>query len=263
MLLGLVIHSAITYVTFDNSTVWGLKDPNSTHTIFNLLVGYIHRFRMPIFFMIAGFFSALLFHERSQKEMIKNRLNRLVYPFGLCVFLLWPLLRFLSEIITTLVIQGVTTPLTNALSVFSNLNTFIPSSTMHLWFLYYLIFYSLAAWLLGLLLQKSESLLSGIQHGYEFLMQSALLRPVLFASITFTLLYLAESTWIEQNSKLIPSWKPVCFYFIFYFFGWLLYCSKKCLDDLTRFDWLFVGTAKYSILFKKCLLDIIKRCTHP
>ena len=61
MLLGLVFHSALTYVvTYENNAMWALKDPETTHIVFDLLVNYIHGFRMSLFFVVAGFFSGLL-----------------------------------------------------------------------------------------------------------------------------------------------------------------------------------------------------------
>ena len=58
MLLGLVIHSAMGYVTFPTDRVWPFKDPHPS-TVFDLLVTFIHTFRMPVFFVIAGFFLLL------------------------------------------------------------------------------------------------------------------------------------------------------------------------------------------------------------
>jgi glucan biosynthesis protein C len=34
---------------------------------------------MPIFFVVAGFFGALLFYERKPLKMAKNRLSRIVF----------------------------------------------------------------------------------------------------------------------------------------------------------------------------------------
>ena len=64
MLLGVVLHTAITYSKIDYSGAWSLKDINSTSLIMDYIVFVIHNFRMPIFFVVAGFFGALLFFER-------------------------------------------------------------------------------------------------------------------------------------------------------------------------------------------------------
>jgi glucan biosynthesis protein C len=80
MLLGLVLHSAVTYSPKDYGAAWPLKDPLNTSTLFDILADFIHVFRMPLFFVIAGFFGALLFYDRSPRRMVVNRLQRVVLP---------------------------------------------------------------------------------------------------------------------------------------------------------------------------------------
>jgi hypothetical protein len=54
MLLGLVLHSAISYGVLDYGDAWSLEDPEATSPLFDLMVGYIHAFRMPVFLAKAG-----------------------------------------------------------------------------------------------------------------------------------------------------------------------------------------------------------------
>mgnify|MGYP000088066593 FL=1 len=61
MLLGLVLHSAITYGVYENSA-WSLKD-SITHISNDYIVSFIHTFRMQIFFIVAGFFGSMLLIE--------------------------------------------------------------------------------------------------------------------------------------------------------------------------------------------------------
>ena len=90
MLLGLVLHSAITYEVYENSA-WSLKD-SITHISNDYIVSLIHTFRMQIFFLISGFFGSMLFYERKLLKMIKNRVERIVFPFIVFIFLLWQLI---------------------------------------------------------------------------------------------------------------------------------------------------------------------------
>jgi len=90
MLLGLVLHSAITYNITDWGSTWSLKDPIATSLFTDYIVDIIHVFRMQIFFLVAGFFGAMLFYERKPLKMVKNRISRIVYPFIVFVFILWP-----------------------------------------------------------------------------------------------------------------------------------------------------------------------------
>src|SRR5262245_53441853 len=74
MLLGLVIHSAMGYIVFPTDRVWPFKDPRPS-AFYDLLVMFIHSFRMPIFFVIAGFFAALLYTTRGARALFHNRVQ--------------------------------------------------------------------------------------------------------------------------------------------------------------------------------------------
>jgi uncharacterized protein (DUF433 family) len=63
MLLGLVLHSAVSFCTLPLGRAWAYKDA-STHVLFDVLVLFIHVFRMPLFFLMAGFFAAFLYYRR-------------------------------------------------------------------------------------------------------------------------------------------------------------------------------------------------------
>ena len=58
MLLGLVLHSAAAYITLP-LPVWIYRDPDKSG-VFSPLFFFIHLFRMPVFFVAAGFFAAML-----------------------------------------------------------------------------------------------------------------------------------------------------------------------------------------------------------
>ena len=137
MLLGIVLHSAISYQVYENSA-WSLKDP-LTHISNDYIVSFIHTFRMPIFFLIAGFFASLLFYIREPLQMIRNRFKRIVFPFLLSIFLLWPAVVFAFSY-SRLVFEGDVNALEETISLFSNIFIFLPRHTFHLWFLYYLVF---------------------------------------------------------------------------------------------------------------------------
>ena len=66
MLLGVYFHLAINYV----------GEPPGGHPLFGLFMFLCHYFRMHAFFLVSGFFGALLVNRRGAKEMIKNRVNK-------------------------------------------------------------------------------------------------------------------------------------------------------------------------------------------
>jgi len=250
MLLGVVIHSALTYGEVDYSPSWSLHDPVNNHQLLDYLGMYVHAFRMPIFFVIAGFFGALLFYERSPKKMILNRYFRILLPFFVFVFLLWPTIIF-SFNYTRAIFAGSEDALTQALAPFSNLRIFIPGGTFHLWFLYYLMMFSLTSYVLGLLFNRIPKISQQIKFFSNWLMNKPWLRLLVFSALTFFLLLLMDRTWVATSTSWVPNLKTYISYLFFYIMGWILFKSKDQLSQLIRFDWFFTitGTALFSLKF--------------
>ena len=61
MWLGIVLHVAVIYIAGPSPLPW--RDNQTTPTA-DLLMAFIHAFRMPVFFILAGFFVALLIERR-------------------------------------------------------------------------------------------------------------------------------------------------------------------------------------------------------
>ena len=85
MMLGVVIHSTLAYFPPEDPS-WAFQDPEVGSEFSHLIVEFIHLFRMPAFFLLSGFFGALLWMRRTPKEMLINRFKRIVLP--LLVFLI-------------------------------------------------------------------------------------------------------------------------------------------------------------------------------
>ena len=141
MWLGIVLHVAINHLTVDSPLPW--RDPK-TSPVADLLLLFIHSFRMPVFFILAGYFAALLAERRGAGGMLKNRSLRLALPFA--VF--WPPLFLLTAVLSMVYIHltvrgvpGLDTALTPARQPGGS-----PFNTMHLWFLYQLFWLCVMAW---------------------------------------------------------------------------------------------------------------------
>jgi glucans biosynthesis protein C len=75
MLLGLVLHSARPYDTGS----WRVKDVQQLPWL-DGLVATLHLFRMPAFFVIAGFFAMFLIRRRSTGVFFSERMRRVLIP---------------------------------------------------------------------------------------------------------------------------------------------------------------------------------------
>tara|TARA_B100001063_G_scaffold240420_1_gene265399 strand:- start:2299 stop:3462 length:1164 start_codon:yes stop_codon:yes gene_type:complete len=237
MMLGLVLHSALTYNVVNHGEAWTLKDTESTSIVTDSIVFLIHFFRMPIFFLVAGFFGAMLFYERSPIRMIKNRISRIGYPFIIFLFILWPTIIFTFGY-TEAVFSGNNEPLIKATESLSNITDFIPTTTFHLWFLYYLLLITFVSFLFALSLKKSKNITNKITGGFNWLIKKPILRILFFAGTTF-LLYLSIGTsMVEVSVYLTPELKTFIFHFFFYIIGWILFKSKHLLETFMKYDWI-------------------------
>jgi fucose 4-O-acetylase-like acetyltransferase len=88
MLLGICLHALMPYT----GEPWVIVD-NHTNRFFVHFVAFIHSFRMQLFFLISGFFTAMLANRSGPVGMLKNRVARILLPLVICIFTLMPLVR--------------------------------------------------------------------------------------------------------------------------------------------------------------------------
>lgn len=241
MLLGLVLHSAMTYMVMPTGA-WSLKDPSSTSVIADFLVFFIHTFRMPVFFLVAGFFGALLFYERQPRLMIKNRISRIVFPFVVFLLILYPISIF-SYGYTSAVFAGQENPGITALHFFTDFTSYLPRRTFHLWFLYYLILITGVTTILALLLRNTGHWTQKVKEVFSWIIQRPLVRIVVFSSMIFVLLTLLGTAMVDASVSFIPDRDTFIYFCFFYLTGWLLYLSKEHLTTFTQYDWASVFLA--------------------
>ena len=96
MLLGIVLHAALSF----SPIPWTVKDSQQSDFYYVLFAG-IHGFRMPLFFMLSGFFTAMLWRKRGLGGLIKQRLKRIALPLFLgCLTIvpaMWAVSYFVSQ----------------------------------------------------------------------------------------------------------------------------------------------------------------------
>lgn len=239
MLLGLVLHSAITYNVTFHGDEWEIKDPLSIDILTDFLVLLIHSFRIPVFFFIAGFFGSMLFYERGLVRMIKNRISRIVNPFIVFLFVIEPIVYFAFNY-SKAVFAQYDNPFAIAYQPFSNLIAFLPRTTAHLWFLYYLAFFTAISVSLGLLLKKSNKLTSRMTNIFNWIIQRPLARILFFSGFTFLILKILGTSMVEASISFIPDVNTLVYFFLFYIAGWILFKSKHFLDTLMQYDWICI-----------------------
>lgn len=143
MWLGIVLHAAVNHL--DGHTLLPWRD-SATSPFADLIVVFIHTFRMPVFFIIGGFFAALLISRAGHAGMLKHRLRRIGLPF----IVFWPFVfigaSVLAMLYVHLMVKG-TLGVDPALMPPDPLRPII--NTWHMWFLYYLLWFCVLTALAG------------------------------------------------------------------------------------------------------------------
>jgi glucan biosynthesis protein C len=240
MLLGLVLHTVVSYMDTPPSPAWAFRDA-SGQAVWTHLMLFIHVFRMPVFFVMAGFFAALLLERRHTRGLLRNRTMRILVPFVIGWIILSPLV--LSGFIFAVTAQTSTWADGWWAVVGSGLRGLYRDSTLHLWFLYYLLLFYSSAILLTVCVRRTPRRWqdSGMQL-FERLVKSR--ARVLWLSVpTTALLMLMPVGILKVSTSFVPDPKTFLLYALFFGFGWLLYGCRHLLVTFDRLAWVQVIAA--------------------
>jgi len=227
MLLGIYLHAA---VAFSRHGSWPWKD-GSTTGVFDLSLGLIHAFRMPVFYVMAGFFAALLLEQRGTAGFLRNRMVRILLPFTAGWAVLFPLVAALVTVAMNLEEPGAIPA--KYLQFFSSGEVLRHLDPMHLWFLeYLLIFYAIAAAVIPLA-RRLPAVVAKVERTFRAVVISPL-GPLVLAAITFPALCFMQEGALDDPSGFVPEAKIIITYLIFFASGWLLYRNADLLPTLLR-----------------------------
>jgi hypothetical protein len=230
------------YVTFPTQYVWPFKDP-APSAFFDLLVMFIHTFRMPVFFVIAGFFAAFLYTTRGALTLFHNRARRIALPLACAWLILFPLVIVASGFARARSSVPVAFD-PNDLTLGRLLN-----HLMHLWFLYDLLVLYGAALLAMPLVQRipqetRERMLDRFSRAVPVIWG-----PVVFSLVTVLTLYPMQEWALDTSDSFLPPLRILAAYGVFFLFGWLLYNRRVLLSTFSQRAWrnFFVGVIFFGL----------------
>ncbi len=205
MILGVFFHAAMCYaITFQDG--WIIKDGTSELiTVFVILSG---SFRMPLFFVVAGFFANFLLQKRGTRTFFENRVTRLVLPF--IIFL--PCLLTVFALVTVFGQYFL-----GSLNEAANLEQEI--KTHHLWFIYYLsIFIALALtvhWIQNDIVEKTRGFI--LSQAYMLLLMPLLIAPAIYLN----------GGKVEAAVSFIPELWMFGYFGVFFILGWHIFAYQN------------------------------------
>jgi peptidoglycan/LPS O-acetylase OafA/YrhL len=91
MLLGIALHASLSFSTLP----WVVRDTRQSE-LYSLFMMAVHGFRMPLFFLVSGFFTAMLWRRRGLAALLKQRAMRIVLPCFVGLVTIIPLLNWVS-----------------------------------------------------------------------------------------------------------------------------------------------------------------------
>tara|TARA_B100000700_G_C15063188_1_gene867424 strand:+ start:3191 stop:4345 length:1155 start_codon:yes stop_codon:yes gene_type:complete len=213
MLLGIVLHAAFPFLPWRSSG-------NPDDPLFDLLILFIHGFRMPLFFLLSGFFTAMLWDRRGFTGVILHRLKRIGLPLLVSVATVLPLIILCFIVGAELATQESWSNYDFAQDQSQNTDN-EGFDFAHLWFLWHLL------WLNATYLSVRK-LLSPIVLLRCYKEQICKVMVILLPFVTLIpQLFMQEHTFGPDTSvRLIPDWYVLLYYFVFFLFGSTLFDIK-------------------------------------
>ena len=92
MLLGIVYHCALSFAIGD---AWMVRDVRQSKALF-VFQDFVHGFRMPLFILVSGFFTAMLWRQKGLKALLWHRCRRVLFPCMLGLVTVVPAMTWAS-----------------------------------------------------------------------------------------------------------------------------------------------------------------------
>ena len=240
MLLGIALHATLPYFSrlIGFEADWPADDDQSA--LLFLVFDFIHTWRMPTFFLLAGFFAHLVLARRADPVFVLDRLKRIGLPlllFGAVMSVVVPLVWVYGW-------KGELSPdtLWGVLDDRVDLDS-SGDLVAHLWFLYYLLLMYAALVACRRLAATWRSRVGAPSDGWRGLaMQSAdavyTRVPLLLALAAFALLVVRGG---DESKPVWPLNAPDLLYgMLFFLYGYGLYARRELIERL-RGTWTLVG----------------------
>ncbi|HEU4653693.1 MAG TPA: acyltransferase family protein, partial [Steroidobacteraceae bacterium] len=227
LLSGVVLHAAMSFMP--GLAAFGFPADVSQSSALQIVFYFIHVFRMPLFFFLAGYFGHLVFHRKGTAGFARDRAKRIALPLLIGWAAFGPMMMGLIYI-----------NLAPAVAAAPPAPSGLPLS--HLWFLYYLLLIYLGAIGLRALALKYVPEAGPLRNKIDLALQSALRRnvaPLFVAAPVAACLYFTTN-WMmwggipTPDTGLMPQRPALVAYGVAFVFGWLMHRQNDVLRVLSQ-----------------------------
>jgi len=226
LVLGIPFHAAVIYST---SHEWSISSPDKSQLL-TWLADFLHTFRMPGFFLLAGLFSMMLLDRQGAWTWLKTRMFRLGLPLLFATLLIVPF---------QITVQSVALSVAGRLPVddlpahiAAQLSHFGEPWIAHLWFLWVLIAYCIGLAMLDWL-SGAKPLRARLAGFVAWVGANRILSLAAFAAIC-ELAAQAQTLVVAASPYYGNALINYNLYVVYFGFGALVYSSQRLNDLLLR-----------------------------
>lgn len=243
MIAGVFFHAALAYSPMLHP-LWLSADTQQSLWV-DIVGFFMHLFRMPLFFLIAGLFAAYLVTKRGMKGFITNRAKRVLLPFVIFLPLcLWAIIAPMLAAATSVENKSpVLAMVAKALANPADAPPPPPPTTMHLWFLYVLVFLYFLTW--------AFSYFDWSKMRKKF----AAIKPLVFIVAVPVLLLpglLLVSSPLPAPDSFLPQLWAFGFFGLFFAVGYWLFQNDNFLGQFSSY-WIYLllgSVLLYAVYFQ-------------
>lgn len=255
MLAGVVFHAALSYSPL-MYRIWPTADVGGS-TIVDAFAWFLHMFRMPLFFALAGYFAAVLVARRGLAGLFRNRCARVLLP----LVVLTPVIPGSMSWLTEHAAETASRPGPALAWIRDYIEQhgampFLPSWG-HLWFLFYLMLFTLMVWV--------TSTLGMGRFGNKVATMPAGVIVVAFPLLSAAPLALTGVPWPAPEFFVPALWALVLFG-LYFAFGYQLFHDDSLLGQIAPLSPALSGgaLAAYVALFfsTNSFLDVQPSAMH-
>ncbi|MEM9333293.1 MAG: acyltransferase family protein [Pseudomonadota bacterium] len=225
MLFGVFFHAALAYSP-GMQNFWLSASPDNS-VVIDVIAWFSHLFRMPLFFLIAGFFGAYLIGKRGIGGYLKNRSLRILLPLLIFLPLTWA--TMFGPVIWAMENVQNQSPMLGVIAWMTENPDMAPPqqfSSVHLWFLLNLVYFCLAYALLVRFGDKLSAL------------ADRLLTPKVIVFLLPLVMVPALATQVQPHpapEQLEPKLWSFGFYGVFFLLGSYYFRRQEQLEELGRY----------------------------
>lgn len=246
LVLGVVFHASMSFMPV--FVGWAVQDI-STSSWVSTFVLISHSFRMEAFFLLAGYFSCVVYQRKGFGGFVRVRAVRLGVPFVVGWFVLRPLLVS-GWLMGSASLRGNFDFWAGIRGGFESLKTF-PAGIFtgsHLWFLYYLgLVTALVLLLRGVVVIAGRAFPKVIAMGTQmiaWLARSPFSLPVLVAPTAVALWFMRNWGMDTPDLSLWPDVPVLSVYSLFFGVGWMFARQSDWISLFSRLSidrWILAG----------------------